>query len=170
MDLAPRPSGSRIIAAMKSARVEFIASVPDLTTSDGLLWPISRDPELRLIRLCKEDEGISVCAGLSYCDRRAVLLIQQTGLMDSLNALRAMGVDYGLPICMMVGLLGKEPDLHPSQSKQYGVRVIMPVLEAMGITHHLIQDPGEVEIVGPAIEAAYQASRPVCILLGRSPT
>ena len=165
-----RPSGTRIIEALKAARVEFIASVPDITTSNGLLWPISRDPDLRLIRLCKEDEGISVCAGPSYCDRRAVLLMQQTGLMDSLNSLRAMGVDYGLPICMMVGLLGKEPELHPSQSKQYGVRVIMPVLEAMGITHHLVEAPGDVDMVRPAIEAAYQASRPVCILLGRSPT
>ena len=169
-NMVSHPAGSRIIAAIKSARVEFIASVPDLVTSDGLLWPISRDPELRLVRLCKEDEGISVCAGLSYCDRRALLLMQQTGLMDSLNALRAMGVDYGLPICMMVGLLGKEPHLRPSQSKSYGVRVIMPVLEAMGITHHLIEEPGDVDIVRPAIENAYQVSRPVCLLIGRSPT
>ena len=165
-----RPSGRSIIDAVKSARVEFIASVPDITTSNGLLWPISRDPALKLVRLCKEDEGISVCAGLSYCDKRAILLMQQTGLMDSLNALRAMGVDYGLPICMMVGLLGKEPELHPSQSKSYGVRVIMPVLEAMGIAHHLIQEPGEVDVIRPAIESAYQSSRPVCLLIGRSPT
>lgn len=164
------PSGRSIIDAVKSARVEFIASVPDITTSNGLLWPISRDPGLKLIRLCKEDEGISVCAGLSYCDKRAILLMQQTGLMDSLNALRAMGVDYGLPICMMVGLLGKEPELHPSKSRSYGVRVIMPVLEAMGITHHLIQEPGEVDVIRPAIESAYQSSRPVCLLIGRSPT
>jgi sulfopyruvate decarboxylase subunit alpha len=163
------PSGARIIAALKAARVEFVASVPDLTTSDGLLWPIARDPQFRLVRVCKEDEGISVCAGLSYSDRRAVLLMQQTGLMDSLNAVRAMGVDYSLPICMLVGLLGKEPHLHPSQSRQYGVRVIMPVLGAMGISHHLVQEPADVDLVGPAIEAAYRVSQPVCILLGRSP-
>ena len=46
--------------------------------------------ELRLIRLCKEDEGIGICAGLSYTDRRAVLLMQSTGLLDSINAVRCV--------------------------------------------------------------------------------
>ncbi len=86
------PRGADIIAALKAARVEFVAAVPDIVTSDGLLWPISRDPSLRLIRLCKEDEGVSICTGLAFCGRRAVLMMQQTGLMDSLNSIRAIAV------------------------------------------------------------------------------
>ena len=164
------PSGERIIAAIKAARVEFIAAVPDIVTSDGLLWPISRDPGLRLIRLCKEDEGISICAGLSYCNRRALLLMQQTGLMDSLNALRAIGMEYRQPICMMVGLQGKEPDRAPAASRHYGVRIVGPVLTAMGVRHYLIEGPGDVAAITPAIEHAYLASEPVCLLIGRSPS
>src|SRR5271166_241295 len=104
------PRGADIIDALKAARVEFVAAVPDIVTSAGLLWPISRDGALRLIRLCKEDEGVSICTGLAFCGRRAVLLMQQTGLMDSLNAIRAIAVEYQQPVCMIVGLLGKEPD------------------------------------------------------------
>ena len=85
-----------------------MVSVPDIVTSDGLLWPLSTDPELKLVRVCKEDEGVSICGAMSYNNTRALLLMQQTGLMDSLNAIRAIGVDYQLPICMMVGLQGKE--------------------------------------------------------------
>lgn len=170
MNGAPaHPSGERIIGALKAARIEFVAAVPDIVTSDGLLWPISRDPDLRLVRLCKEDEGISICAGLSYCNRRALLLMQQTGLMDSLNALRAIGMEYHLPICMMVGLQGKEPDRVPAESRHYGVRIVMPVLAAMGVRHHLIEGPDDVDLVAPAIEGAYRSSAPVCLLIGRSP-
>src|ERR1700677_3679875 len=104
------PRGAAIITALKAARVEFVAAVPDIVTSDGLLWPISRDPALRLIRLCKEDEGISICTGLAFSGRRAVLMMQQTGLMDSLNSIRAIAVEYQQPICMIVGLQGKEAD------------------------------------------------------------
>ena len=32
--------------ALKAARVEFVVSVPDIVISDGLLWPVSRDPEV----------------------------------------------------------------------------------------------------------------------------
>ena len=48
--------GSGIITAIKSSGIEFILSVPDIVTSGGLLRPIARDPELKLIRVCKEDE------------------------------------------------------------------------------------------------------------------
>jgi hypothetical protein len=85
--------GSAIIQALKQARVEFVLSVPDICTSEGLLRPIANDPDLRLVRVCKEDEGVSVCAALSFCAKRSVLLMQQTGLMDSANALRAIAVD-----------------------------------------------------------------------------
>ena len=68
--------GSGIIAAIKASGIEFILSVPDIVTSGGLLRPIARDPELKLIRVCKEDECIGIASGLSYCDKRALTLIQ----------------------------------------------------------------------------------------------
>lgn len=160
------PHGEEIIAAIKASGVEFVVSVPDIVTSDGLLWPLSKDPDIRLIRVCKEDEGISICTGLSFCDRRALLLMQQTGLLDSMNALRAIAVEYQMPVCMMVGLQGKEPDRQPSDSAKYSVRIIEPLLDVMGVAHELIQEPSDVDAIGPAIEEAYAASHPVVLLIG----
>src|SRR3984885_11923365 len=138
------PRGADIIDALKAARVEFVAAVPDIVTSDGLLWPISRDPALRLIRLCKEDEGISICTGLAFCGRRAVLMMQQTGLMDSLNSIRAIAVEYQQPVCMVVGLQGKEADRPAAASAKYGVRIIEPILDTMQIDHITLDDPEDV--------------------------
>ena len=52
------PNGKDIIAQLKKAGIGIIVSVPDIVTSDGLLWPISKDPDFQLIRVCKEDEGV----------------------------------------------------------------------------------------------------------------
>jgi sulfopyruvate decarboxylase subunit alpha len=46
------PSGGAIIAAIKQAGVREVVALPDIVTSDGLLWPISRDPDIRLTRVC----------------------------------------------------------------------------------------------------------------------
>ena len=162
-------SGLAIIDALKRTGVEFVISVPDICTSAGLLKPISEDPALRLVRVCKEDEGVSICASLSFCDRRGVLLMQQTGLMDSLNALRAIGVDYRNPVCMMVGLLGKEPDVAPADSRSFGVRVIQPILDVMGIQHCVINSDADIDTAMQAIDGAYRNSAPLVILLGRNP-
>ena len=162
--------GASIIREIKASRIEFVVSVPDITTSEGLLRPLARETDPRLIRVCKEDEGVGICAGLSYCGRRSLLLIQQTGLLDSINAIRGVAVEYALPICMMVGLLQKEPGVPPRQSKRYGVRIVEPVLDAMGVTYHEIEAEADVGKIAPAIEAAYAQMRPVVLLIGRTPS
>ena len=162
-------TGSKIIAAIKGAGVEFVLSVPDIHTSHGLLRPIATDPELRLVRVCKEDECIGIASGLSYTDRRALILIQYTGFLDSLNAIRAVAVEYKQPICMMVGLLGHEPEIKPAQSGRYGVRIIEPICDAMGIEHLLVSEDADVAKITPAIDKAYKESLPVAILIGRRP-
>jgi sulfopyruvate decarboxylase TPP-binding subunit len=161
--------GSSIIAAVKAGGVEFVLSVPDIVTSEGLLRPIAHDPALRLIRVCKEDECIGIAMGLAMSGRRALTLIQNTGLLDSLNAVRAVAVEYQQPICLMVGLLQREPDRPPRESERYGVRIVEPILDAMGIAHHLIEAEGDVARIAPAIETAYATSRPVALLIGRRP-
>ena len=163
-------SGGAIIAAIKASGIEYVLSVPDIVTSSGLLAPIARDKELRLIRVCKEDECIGIASGLSYCDKRALILIQHTGFLDSINAIRGIAVEYRQPICMMVGLLQHDPDLAPRASNRYGVRIVEPILDDMGIAHHLIGVEADVAKIGPAIESAYRESHPVACLVGRSPS
>lgn len=162
------PRGTEIMAALTSAGVRHVAALPDITTSAGLLWPLSRNPDFNLIRLCKEDEGVSICAALAFCGQRAVLLMQQTGLFDSLNAVRGIAVEYEQPVCMLVGLLNKEPDRPPSRSLRYSVRTVEPVLDAMEVDHVCIEGSEDVGRIPAAIEHAYARSRPVVMLIGRS--
>jgi len=85
--------GSGIIAALKASGIEYVLALPDIVTSSGLLGPIARDEDFRLIRVCKEDECIGIASGLSFADKRALILIQYTGFLDSLNAIRGVAVE-----------------------------------------------------------------------------
>ena len=163
-------TGANIIAAIKQSGVEFILSVPDIVTSKGLLFPIAADKELKLVRVCKEDECIGIASGLTYADKRALILIQYTGFLYSLNAIRAVAVEYKQPIVMMVGLLGHEPERQPAESGRYGVRIIEPICDAMGIPHHLLSEDADVAKIKPAIDKAYTESSPVVLLIGRRPS
>jgi sulfopyruvate decarboxylase TPP-binding subunit len=163
-------TGANIIKAIKQSGVEFILAVPDIVTSKGLLFPIAADKDLKLVRVCKEDECVGIAAGLSYGDKRALILIQYTGFLDSLNAIRAVAVEYKQPIVMMVGLLGHEPERLPTESGRYGVRIIEPICDAMGIPHHLISQDSDVAKIKPAIDKAYTESSSVAMLIGRRPS
>jgi sulfopyruvate decarboxylase TPP-binding subunit len=165
----PALSAVQIIREIKRAGIRFIVALPDRTTSEHLLKPMLKDPEFQVVQVCKEDEGISVCCGLHSTGHRALLLIQHTGLLDSINALRGSGMEGRNPVCLMVGLLQMEPGLKPAQSKRYGLRIVEPVLDAMQIEHHLLQTSDDIGGLVPAIENAYSKQLPVVFLIGTEP-
>lgn len=158
-----------IIEEIKRAGIEFVVALPDRLTSEHLLKPILRDPDFKVVQVCKEDEGISISSGLYCAGRRALLLIQHTGLLDSINALRGVAMEGQNPVCLMVGLLGKGPGVKPTEAKRYGVRIVEPILDAMEIEHHLIESSEDAAKIAPAVARAYERSRPVVFLIGRGP-
>jgi sulfopyruvate decarboxylase TPP-binding subunit len=166
----PAPlQGALVIEAIKQARIEYVLSVPDLHTSNGLLKPIAQDSNLKLIRTCKEDETFGIAAGLSYGDKRALILIQWTGFLYAMNAIRAMACDQSMPMCMMIGLLGKEPDVPSRQSARFGVRIVEPMLDTLGISYLRIAEDADVMKIAPAIDQAYAQSKPIAFLIERRP-
>jgi sulfopyruvate decarboxylase subunit alpha len=158
-----------IIREIKNAGIRFIVALPDRVTSHFLLKTILRDPEFKVVQVCKEDEGISICSGLFAAGQRSLMMMQYTGLLDSVNSLRGVAVEGENPVCMLVGLLGKEPGVAPSQSKKYGVKIIEPVLDAMGIEHHWVEESGDTQKIVPAVEKAYATTKPMALLIGREP-
>ena len=159
-----------IIKQIKKAGIHFVVALPDRVTSHHLLKTIMRDPDFKVVQVCKEDEGISVCSGLFAAGHRSLMMMQYTGLLDSVNALRGVAVEGENPVCMLVGLLGKEPGVAPTQSKKYGVKIIEPILDAMGIAHHWVEEPDDTQKIVPAIEKAYASARPMAVLIGKEPS
>jgi sulfopyruvate decarboxylase subunit alpha len=166
LEIATTLNGSAIIEAMLKASLNTIVALPDITTSAGLLWPLSRRRDVRLIRVAKEDEGVSICSALALCRQRSALLMQQTGLFDSLNAVRGIAIEYQMPVCMFVGLLGKEPGVPPRENKKYSVRVVEPVLSAMEIDHFCIENDADISRIPAAVNRAYDDCRPLVVLFG----
>lgn len=162
------PRGVEIIAALKEAKIEFAVALPDVWTSVGFLWPLAQDPDLKLIRVCKEDEGVSICTGLAYTERRAILSMQYTGFLDSVNSIRGTAVEYKQPVCMLVGLLGKEPDKPAEESRRYGIRITKGICDVMGIDNFTIESTEDLALLPPAIERAYQRRAPMAALIGRT--
>jgi sulfopyruvate decarboxylase subunit alpha len=162
--------GASLIRSLKKSRVEVIAALPDIVTCDAILWPITRDADFTLVPVCKEDEGVSICAALSYCNKRAALLIQHTGFLDSINAIRCIAMEYQLPIVMIVGLQGMEPDRAPLNSGKLGIRILEPICAAMGLSYKVLTGESHAALVSESIDWAYENSQPIALLIATTPT
>ena len=153
----------------KRAGIHFVVALPDRVTSHYLLKGLIADPEYKVVQVCKEDEGVSICSGLYAAGHKSVLMMQYTGFLDSINSIRGIAVEGKFPVCIIVGLLGKEPDVAPSESKKYGVKIIEPICDVMGIEHCLIERDADAPKITAAIEKSYGSSSPSAILIGREP-
>jgi hypothetical protein len=78
-------------------------------------------------------------------------------------------VEGHFPVVIIVGLLGKEPDVAPSSSKKYGVKIIEPICDVMGIEHSLIERDADIQKIGQVIDKSFANSSPSVIMIGREP-
>lgn len=162
-------TAAAIKGEFKRAGIHFVVALPDRVTSHYLLKGLLADPDFHVVQVCKEDEGVSICSGLYAAGHKSVFMMQYTGFLDSINAIRGVAVEGRFPVCMVVGLLGKEPDVAPTKSKKYGVKIIEPILDVMGIEHHLMERDSDVQKIAPVIEKTFADSFPSAILIGREP-
>ena len=153
----------------KRAGVRFVVALPDRVTSHYLLKGLIADPDYKVVQVCKEDEGISVCSGLYAAGHKSVMMMQYTGFLDSINAIRGIAVEGQFPVVMVVGLLGKETDVAPVQSKKFGVKIIEPICDLMGIEHQLIERDADTAKISAAIEKSFANSSASAILIGKEP-
>jgi sulfopyruvate decarboxylase subunit alpha len=96
-------NGPSVVAAFKSCGVTHAVWIPDSTIG---LWEeaLREDPDLKLVRVCREAEAIAVAGGLLLGGKRPVVLLQCTGLFDAGDALRNIVHDLKLPLFLVVGV------------------------------------------------------------------
>ena len=76
-----------VLAEMKKNGVTHVVWLPDSETN-WLYMLMKNDPELDLIPVSREGQAFSVAAGLSVGGKNPVILIQNTGMMESGDSLR----------------------------------------------------------------------------------
>ena len=91
----------------KRAGIHFVVALPDRVTSHYLLKGLLADPDYKVVQVCKEDEGVSICSGLYAAGHKSVLMMQYTGFLDSINSIRGIAIEGKFPVCIIVGLLAR---------------------------------------------------------------
>ena len=71
---------------------------------------------------------------------------------------------------MMIGLQGKNPAEKIADAENYGVRIVEPILQLMGLKTVIIENDKDITKIAASIIYAYEFGRPVCFLLGGPPS
>jgi len=108
----------------------FAASVPDKGIAE-LLEALDADDRFIHVPCTREEEAVGLCAGAAFAGRRGVLLTQNSGIGNTVNALTSLMEFYDLPLLILVSQRGGEGERIAAQ-RPMG-RATRPILEACGV-------------------------------------
>jgi sulfopyruvate decarboxylase TPP-binding subunit len=151
--------------APQPGRLGTILSVPD-THQKTVLAALEREPDIRLVTCSTEDEANAIAAGLYIGGEPCLLMIQHAGLYASVNTLRGVAMDGRVPIFYLIGLLGREKDKDPSESRSSMVRYCEPLLDTFGVPHARLEGPEDLHVIPEYYRLAHERRGPAAVLVG----
>src|SRR5689334_10879027 len=149
--VTPSPP-QRILGHLKQSGISIVASLPDQWLK-GLIDACAADPDVRHVSLAREDEGVGIAAGAFLGGRKAALVCQNSALLLAVNALGGMAYHHQVPMLLVAAHRGGHDDNQYYQ--MYKGRITEPVLAAMGLRHHVIEGPDELDRIEGAVREAW---------------
>ncbi|HEV2198846.1 MAG TPA: thiamine pyrophosphate-binding protein [Bryobacteraceae bacterium] len=159
-------TNSRIVyAALRSCGVRLCSALPE-TWLVHLIRLAEEDPEMMLVRLAREEEGVGISAGAHFAGVKSAMLMQNHGFLASVNGIVSLAQLYRIPLLMLISYRGHFGERDTWQTQGGGATE--PVLRALGIPYAFLDDPGKVaRRVAEAQTLAYSRLHPVALLLTR---
>jgi len=158
-------SSTVIYDALKASGVRLVSALPE-TWLVHLIRMAEEDPEMILVRLAREEEGIGVAAGAHLAGARSALLMQNHGLFQSINGIISLALLYKIPLLMLISDRGYLGERDPWQTE--GGRFTRRVLDSLNIvTDELCQPAAVQQQVSRALTLAHASLSPVALLLTR---
>src|SRR5919201_1428317 len=154
-----------VYEALKEAGVRLCSALPE-TWLVHLIRLADEDPEMTLVRLAKEEEGVGISAGAHFGGIRSAMLLQNHGFLQAINGIVSLAMLYKIPLLMLISDRGSLGERDSWQTE--GGRFTRRVLDALTIVHDNLSRPDEVEPkVTKAMALAHSALSPVALLLNR---
>jgi sulfopyruvate decarboxylase TPP-binding subunit len=150
-----------VLAEMKKNGVTHVVWLPDSETN-WLFLLMQKEPSLTLVGVNREGLAFSAAAGIAAGGKRPLILIQNTGLLESGDSLRGWAIGLDVPVVLMVGYRGwTRHGVNTDTAAVYTERF----LNAFGVNYYLVEGDADAPRITIAFEEAKKTKRPVAVLV-----
>ncbi len=166
------------VSALEELGVTHVIGLPD-NASAALFDLLGSHPAIACLTVTREGEAFAIASGLWLGGKRPVVVIQNTGLLESGDSLRGTAIRMAVPLLCLITYRGfAKMAAGGGLRSADGSRLIRhdldsvalatePTLEAWGVPHHLLDVGDHRASVGDAWDQAHRESRPVALLITR---
>lgn len=177
------PPVTDLLDVLRRHEVTHVVGLPD-NNSAPLFARLTDDQDTpTLVRITREGEAFALAAGLWMGGAVPMVVVQNTGLLESGDSLRGTAVRMRVPLVMLVGYRGyasalragidlASPTIDADLLSRLGLDstalVTQPTLRAWGIPFTVAGRATVAAEIDTAFNAAAEGSRPVAVLFTES--
>jgi sulfopyruvate decarboxylase subunit alpha len=164
--MTPPRWASGVCAGIHAAGSRDVVYVPDHPLSHVLRELEDRFRDVRLLLATREEEAFGIAAGLYLGGRLPTVMLQSSGLGNSLNALTSLLLPYQIPVLIVVSMRGDAGEWNPAQAPMG--RAVRQILDAITVPHATVESAdAAADIVRVAGTTAFATHMPGACLLPR---
>ena len=158
-------SSKLIYQCLRDIGVRIVSALPE-TWLVHLIRMAEEDPEMTLVRLAKEEEGVGISAGAHLAGVKSAMLMQNHGFLASINGIVSCAQLYRIPLLMLISHRGEFGERDPWQTE--GGAVTEDLLHTLRIPFERLDRPEQVaHRIAAAQTLALSSNKPVALLLCR---
>lgn len=158
-----------VCAGVHAAGSRHVIYVPDNPLSHVVRAFEREYVDVRLVLATREEEAFGIAAGLYLGGGRPTVMLQSSGLGNSLNALTSLLLPYQIPLLMIISMRGDASEWNAAQVPMG--RAVPAILDAIGVPHLTADAPATTEdAVRLAGLTAFGTRTPGACLLARRMT
>jgi len=83
-DVTDRISNDAVRDVLEDLGIEYLVTLPE-SLYEVLLQGVIKNSSMKIVQVCRESEGVSICSGLTYGGKKAALLCSFKGLYNSIS-------------------------------------------------------------------------------------
>lgn len=121
---------------LKRKGFNFASGVP-CSILGGIIDCLSNDQELTYVPATREDEAIGIATGAYLAGKKPLVLMQNSGLGNCINALTSLALLYKIPLLLLISWRGEKKDApeHLIMGK-----VMFKLLRDIGLEYQVVGD------------------------------
>jgi len=158
-----------VCAGVHATGSRDVVYVPDNPLSHVLRAFGQQFRDVRLVLATREEEAFGIAAGLYLGGRLPTVMLQSSGIGNSLNAITSLLLPYQIPVLMVVSMRGDSGEWNAAQVPMG--RAVRGIFDAIGVPHTTVESAdGAADTVGLAGRTAFGTRTSGACLLPRRVT
>ena len=155
----------KLYSAIKQSGIDLLLSVP-CAMIKGLLQVIDDKNEIPHISVTREEEGVGIAAGAYLGGKVPALLMQNSGLGNSINAIKSLLELYEIPIIFIMSHRGAEGEKILAQIPMG--QLTLSLLECIDVGYIIIDSEEKIDDMIHAIKKSQNSNKSIAIILKRT--